>query len=58
MTSSRDPWWENSLNAAFLIVAILVAGMVAGWVCYEASSPPLPANLQLQQPAERCGESS
>jgi len=38
MTFSRPPRWEN-----FLIVAILIAGMVAGWSGYErfSSSPTI-----------------
>ena len=57
MTSSREHWWETSQNASFLIVAILIAGMTALWVCFGAASRP-PADLQLQQPVEPCGSSS
>jgi len=57
VTSSREQWWETSQNASFLIVAILIAGMAALWVCFRAALPP-PADLQVQQPVERCGASS
>ena len=57
MTSSRERWWENSQNAAPLVVAILIASMTALWVCFGAALPP-PADLQVQHPVESCGASS
>ena len=52
MAADRYPWWEDSQNAAFLVVAIVIASMVAGWVECERSFPPL--DVQLQAPAEPC----
>jgi hypothetical protein len=38
MTSSREHWLDNPLNAAFLIAAILIAGVLAVWVYFLASA--------------------
>ena len=57
MTSSREPWRENSLTTALLIVAILVAGMLAGWIGYERSVAPAPVDVRTQE-QQPCGASS
>ena len=58
MTSSREPWRENSLSTALLIVAILVAGMLAGWIGYERSEAPAPVDVRAQEQPQPCGAGS
>jgi len=58
VTSSREPWRENSLSTSLLIVAILIAGMLAGWAGYERSSSPPTVDLRAQEAAQPCGAGS
>ena len=54
MATSREPWWEDTQNAALLIVALIVAiiilGFIADWTGYFPTSPPQsPVGFQAEE---------
>ena len=56
MTASREPWWENTHNAALLIVGLIMAMMILGFVAQltgylRTSSPQPPVNIQSEEPS-------
>jgi hypothetical protein len=59
MMPHREPWRENSLSTALLIVAALMLGYVAVWVWYlRTSSPQPPVETRLEAPAQPCAAGS
>jgi hypothetical protein len=44
MATGRQRWWEDTQNAALLVVAVIVAiiilGFIADWTGYFRTSPP------------------
>jgi hypothetical protein len=56
MTASREPWWENSQNAALVVVALVVVIMILGFIAdlsgylRQTSSPQPLADIQSEEP--------
>jgi hypothetical protein len=46
MSTNREHWWENTQNAALVVVALVVAIMILGFIADWTSYLPHPANRQ------------